>query len=283
MQLLTFILNSDFSGGIALLAIVAVAGLVAWLFCRIHRKRIQFVSETSELLLHLKKINGRFVFQSFTSGFQYRKILKSKSQFDRIRFPDILEEWVFYHEFDVKNALDMANKNRELFEQYIQEYESAIREDALVHHAYHDKYSYFRRYEEHLASKEMSNHPRSISVLIHKQYTSPQRRNHYHDEQLYTQAMIVNALLKNQLIREKQDEKQRERALMTDRLRYEILRRDGFKCRICGATADDGVKLHVDHIKPVSKGGKTERNNLRTLCERCNLGKGAEYDPNGKN
>ncbi|MBO5511317.1 MAG: HNH endonuclease [Clostridia bacterium] len=95
--------------------------------------------------------------------------------------------------------------------------------------------------------------------------------------------MIVNALLKNQLIREKQDEKQRERALMTDRLRYEILRRDGFKCQICGATADDGVKLHVDHIKPVSKGGKTERNNLRTLCERCNLGKGAEYDPNGKN
>ena len=59
MQLLTFILNSDFSGGIALLAIVAVAGLVAWLFCRIHRKRIQFVSETGELLLHLKKINRK--------------------------------------------------------------------------------------------------------------------------------------------------------------------------------------------------------------------------------
>ncbi len=51
------------------------------------------------------------------------------------------------------------------------------------------------------------------------------------------------------------------------------MRRDGFKCQICGSTAKDGVKLHVDHIIPVSKGGKTEPKNLRTLCDRCNLGK----------
>ena len=60
---------------------------------------------------------------------------------------------------------------------------------------------------------------------------------------------------------------------LTDSLRYDILRRDGFKCQICGSTAKDGVKLHVDHIIPVSKGGKTEPKNLRTLCDRCNLGK----------
>lgn len=65
----------------------------------------------------------------------------------------------------------------------------------------------------------------------------------------------------------------RERALLTDSLRYDILRRDGFRCQICGATAKDGVKLHIDHIIPVSKGGKTEPQNLRTLCDRCNFGK----------
>ena len=31
----------------------------------------------------------------------------------------------------------------------------------------------------------------------------------------------------------------------------------------------DGVRLHVDHIVPVSKGGKTEMHNLQTLCEAC--------------
>ena len=64
-----------------------------------------------------------------------------------------------------------------------------------------------------------------------------------------------------------------ERAKLSASLRYDILKRDGFKCQICGATIKDGVKLHVDHIFPVSKGGKTEPNNLRTLCDKCNLGK----------
>lgn len=66
---------------------------------------------------------------------------------------------------------------------------------------------------------------------------------------------------------------QKQRSLMTDSLRYDILKRDGYRCKICGATAADGVKLHVDHIIPVSKGGRTEPGNLQTLCERCNLGK----------
>lgn len=69
-----------------------------------------------------------------------------------------------------------------------------------------------------------------------------------------------------------------QRRLMTDSLRYDVMQRDGFRCQLCGATAADGYKLHVDHIIPVSKGGKTEMRNLRTLCERCNMGKGAKIE-----
>ena len=64
---------------------------------------------------------------------------------------------------------------------------------------------------------------------------------------------------------------------MTEKLRMRVLRRDGYRCRICGASASDGVKLEVDHIVPVSKGGRTEERNLQTLCDRCNRGKGADY------
>lgn len=66
-------------------------------------------------------------------------------------------------------------------------------------------------------------------------------------------------------------------------MRYDILRRDGFRCQICGASQKDGVTLHVDHIVPVSKGGRSVPSNLRTLCERCNKGKSNKYDPNGLN
>lgn len=64
-----------------------------------------------------------------------------------------------------------------------------------------------------------------------------------------------------------------QRNRMTSSLRLAILERDRFSCCYCGRNAYDGVKLHVDHIVPVSKGGKTVKGNLQTLCVECNQGK----------
>jgi hypothetical protein len=63
-------------------------------------------------------------------------------------------------------------------------------------------------------------------------------------------------------------------------LRYRVLKRDRFRCTACGASPaeDPACKLHVDHIAPFSRGGKTELANLRTLCARCNIGKGARAE-----
>ncbi|MCZ7681529.1 MAG: HNH endonuclease [Sandaracinaceae bacterium] len=57
-------------------------------------------------------------------------------------------------------------------------------------------------------------------------------------------------------------------------LRYRVLERDRGRCVLCGAAAVDGTRLHVDHVIPFSQGGRTLFENLQTLCERCNLGKG---------
>lgn len=58
-------------------------------------------------------------------------------------------------------------------------------------------------------------------------------------------------------------------------LRYEILKRDRFACVSCGITAARGAVLHVDHKIPKALGGESSFENLQTLCEQCNLGKGA--------
>lgn len=55
-------------------------------------------------------------------------------------------------------------------------------------------------------------------------------------------------------------------------IRYEVFKRDNYKCVICGRGPPD-VTLHVDHIIPVSRGGKDTLDNLRTLCDECNLNK----------
>lgn len=58
-------------------------------------------------------------------------------------------------------------------------------------------------------------------------------------------------------------------------LRYQIMKRDNFKCVLCGASPakNPSVELHIDHIIPWSKGGETTFDNLQTLCSSCNLGK----------
>jgi hypothetical protein len=64
----------------------------------------------------------------------------------------------------------------------------------------------------------------------------------------------------------------RERANVSKRVRFEVFKRDAFKCQYCGAEAPS-VVLHVDHIKPASDGGSDDMLNLVTSCAGCNLGK----------
>jgi hypothetical protein len=59
-------------------------------------------------------------------------------------------------------------------------------------------------------------------------------------------------------------------------LRFRILRRDNYRCQLCGASTQNTpeVCLEVDHIRPRSKGGSNHPDNLTTLCFACNRGKG---------
>ncbi len=59
------------------------------------------------------------------------------------------------------------------------------------------------------------------------------------------------------------------------RTRFLVMKRDNFKCCMCGRSPATtvGLELHMDHIVPWSKGGETVIDNLQTLCSDCNLGK----------
>lgn len=61
-------------------------------------------------------------------------------------------------------------------------------------------------------------------------------------------------------------------SVKSKRLRFEILKRDGFRCRYCGASAASTI-LHVDHVVPEASGGEDLPENLVTACADCNGGK----------
>jgi len=54
-------------------------------------------------------------------------------------------------------------------------------------------------------------------------------------------------------------------------IKEEILKRDGYRCVVCGRGVQDGVELVVDHIKPKDKGGTNDISNGQTLCMEHNL------------
>ncbi|HEX7672558.1 MAG TPA: HNH endonuclease [Bdellovibrio sp.] len=74
--------------------------------------------------------------------------------------------------------------------------------------------------------------------------------------------------------------KRRTQRQINWRLRAQVLIRNSCICQMCGASPakDPSVVLHVDHIKPWSKGGETVLENLQTLCSVCNIGKSDAVD-----
>lgn len=64
-----------------------------------------------------------------------------------------------------------------------------------------------------------------------------------------------------------------ERGKVSNKMRFSIYERDGYRCCKCGIS-DRYANLEIDHIIPISKGGKSTYDNLQTLCHKCNVEKG---------
>lgn len=93
----------------------------------------------------------------------------------------------------------------------------------------------------------------------------------------YDALKIFTKVYKNGVYNEKayHPVKKLRAARIREGMRVKVLIRDKFRCKYCGASPfdDPKVKLHVDHIIPLSKGGLSAMQNLQTLCSKCNLGK----------
>jgi ATP adenylyltransferase len=57
-------------------------------------------------------------------------------------------------------------------------------------------------------------------------------------------------------------------------VRYEVLRRAGGRCELCGVSIEERA-IEIDHIIPRKHGGSDDPTNLQALCYKCNANKGA--------
>jgi predicted restriction endonuclease len=81
------------------------------------------------------------------------------------------------------------------------------------------------------------------------------------------------AIKKNRMTYEHQRKTIRiKRSVLAPKTRFEVLKRDNFKCQLCGKGVKEGAILEAGHLIAVKDGGTNELTNLQTECFECNHG-----------
>lgn len=264
---------------IGYLICLAVLVVILSVVCYCYHRNKKIVLENSTKIKSLLELNSETSFDILQSVYSNHFPCNSKRSFDRFSMDDYLIYLIersptFYH-----NIIQSVNRNINAYHAYmnrVRAIESSATEEFCKQ--IRIKYTTFIRYENRIFQKEILEKPQTdVEVYCKATYTSPAGRKYYSMDQSYSFSQLNDFYNCAIQLKKERDVRQHqikvERAKMTDSLRYDILRRDGFRCQICGSSAQDGVKLHVDHIIPVSRGGLTVPSNLRTLCDRCNMGK----------
>ena len=265
------------TSGIVLLALA----LVTLSAIATRRKVIREIKETSARYLAYKALCAKYQYLQVKSNTECCERLESKYKFDHFNF----DKYVF----------DRVCKKRDAFEEILDAIEINKKQLAKFEEEYRQlpdftetPPSWLYSVLEHRVMKKEEKHRKppitESTITCSIRYTSPAGRNRYGNHQVYSTKDIENFVNQSYVLEKERESKEYQRKILTPSLRYDILKRDNFKCVICGRTPKkDGVTLHVDHIIPVSKGGKTVPENLRTLCSICNLGKSDKYDEDGLN
>lgn len=266
--------------GVAILLVI-ISGIIAF---RLNKKITTSIYENSQRYKKICSLNRQYEFYPLKRTYYYNSNhFKTKAQFDRFHldvfFNKIIEENLEFFE----QILDQAWQNKALYQKYQERIKKlpglTTREQLKIQRA---PYWLYKKKELKLCQKEIQRPVTQPTVICEARYTSPKGRSSHEKAQTFTLEQIsygIEQAKQEQQRREtKEFQRRKERGKMSPSLRYNILKRDNFRCVLCGRSAQDGVKLHVDHIVPISKGGKTIPDNLRTLCEQCNVGKGSKIE-----
>ena len=271
----------DFPKDVIVLSVIIFAlicTMIAVVVIFYNYQQEKYVKANSTALKQISILSYKYSFYEIESFYTHSKHQKSLAAFKHFNYNNELISFVSSYKYTLKEEIKKASENETNYKKYIDEFNEICNTQITVWNSKRKK-----RIEEKLIDNSRMSPVCSIGVKIRNIYISPGGRSQHSDCCIFSQSDIIDAFDK---IKEQElfaDLKKRERSKMNDSLRYDILKRDGFRCTICGASAEEGAKLHVDHIVPIAKGGKTMADNLRTLCSSCNFGKSDKYDPNGVN
>lgn len=115
-------------------------------------------------------------------------------------------------------------------------------------------------------TKDMSAHPSNICFTTYY--------NHFGSWKKAIESFVEYKNNGSLVVLSKKDKRAKRKSL-TNSLRYDIMKRDFFKCVLCGQSpsTNPSIILEIDHVIAITNGGDNSNDNLQTLCSKCNNGK----------
>ena len=245
----------------------------------IYRHRYNdFVNEHSVTLSKIKAINRRYTFASIPN-YDLTHSYDNNDFYPTVSCQDYLTYQLVYLQGKVSKSLKDALDNKEKFAAYSKEISNChYGEYNIDINDYEVNPKTVLRFEKRIIKPLIKSPKCDLSITVTLKRTDI--NGNYQERKSATfRAETIKDIINK--LRQKRGERylnndiwetlvRVERAKVSNRMRFAVFARDHERCRKCGSRRN----LEVDHIYPISKGGKTEMSNLQTLCHRCNVKKG---------
>lgn len=240
-----------------------------------------FVLNNSIYLKRLKELNAKYIFHSI-DYINLEKIYDNKKFFDSISCQDYLIYHLPYISKEVFDQIDKINENNRKYKKYLSDIENIKNIGCFQTRTDNLNIRKLIKIESKIAEKEIQRPKISFYLKVtlklsdlYEDNIFDQKSTIFYEKDIFSLDDRINdkrGSFYND--REIWDAICRvERGKVSNKLRFKIYKRDGYKCCKCGSK----YNLEIDHIKPVSKGGKSTEDNLQALCHYCNKAKGSDY------
>lgn len=266
--------------GIVIFIFVAIIIAVIVIFSLKQRKKkyVDFVINNSVCLKDLLNTNSKFTFCSFNKHLDLYHKYDCETYYNKISCEDYLIYQLQFIKKDVLEGIKIANQNTILYKSYVAELKKITPLGRFINKPKNLNLEYLLNIEQKLLSLNKLNPFRCFTIevrLVLKNFFDEKNQT-FSKDKILELIKRLNKKNKNFYLDNEIWEAivRVERGKVSNKLRFSIYERDHYRCCICGTKGSKGNDLEIDHIIPISKGGKTTYNNLQTLCKRCNKEKG---------
>lgn len=255
------------------LFVVIIVVIIVVILISFNKRLTKFVYQHSISVKELIALNNKYAFTN-VKKFDFNFTCDNESYYSLICPIDYLIYQLQFNKNDIKTSILNANSNLSKHQSYVNEVNGITNLNRYDSYEF-QKYKYFlSKIEKKILNQLVERPITNFTIYVRLILTDINGRYKADKVGLFKASEILNIIedmseksglfYKNDAIW--QSICRIERAKVSNRIRFYVYNRDGHRCVRCGSR----YNLEVDHIFPISKGGKSTVDNLQTLCHNCN-------------